>query len=218
MAKLSELKLLLEAARRKDRPNTKPIPERRPRSVRAAPKAEADVDFEAAVGRVDRLPEGNRAPVHRSSPSTLPLQRMRDDAQALLASKFGNDPAPVRWEIGQEHEEAQTFVRPGIGTDALTRLRRGHWVIQQEIDLHGMTSEEAHDALADFLLDARNRRARCVKVIHGKGLSSPNREPVLKGKVRRWLSRWDHVLAYCEAPVHHGGSGAVLVLLKAAGS
>src|SRR4051794_21871332 len=99
MAKLSELKLLLEAARKRDRPGTKVTPQRRPTSVRAAPKPEADVDFESAVGRVDRLPERNRAPVHRSSPSTLPLQRMRDDAQALLASKFGNDPAPVRWEI-----------------------------------------------------------------------------------------------------------------------
>ena len=87
--------------------------------------------------------------------------------------------------------------------------------MQGELDLHGLTSDEAHDALADFLVDARGRGLRCVRVIHGKGLSSPNREPVLKGKVRRWLSQWDEVLAYCEAPRHGGGGGAVLVLLKA---
>jgi DNA-nicking Smr family endonuclease len=53
-----------------------------------------------------------------------------------------------------------------------------------------------------------------VRVIHGKGLTSPGREPVLKHKVRQWLSHWDDVLAYCEAPRQAGGGGAVLVLLK----
>ncbi len=85
-----------------------------------------------------------------------------------------------------------------------------------EIDLHGHTTDEAHDALADFLADARQHGYRCVRVIHGKGLTSPQREPVLKGKVRKWLSHWDDVLAYCEAPRHAGGGGAVLVLLRGA--
>ena len=88
--------------------------------------------------------------------------------------------------------------------------------MQSEIDLHGHTTDEAHDALADFLADARQHGYRCVRVIHGKGLTSPQREPVLKGKVRKWLSHWDDVLAYCEAPRHAGGGGAVLVLLRGA--
>ena len=71
--------------------------------------------------------------------------------------------------------------------------------------------------MADFLLDARSRGWRCVRIIHGKGLSSPNREPVLKSKVRRWLTQWESVLAYCEAPHHGGGGGAVIVLLKSPG-
>ena len=69
-------------------------------------------------------------------------------------------------------------------------------------------------ALSDFIVDARTRRLRCVRVIHGKGLTSPGKEPVLKGKVRRWLAHWDEVLAYAEAPRHAGGGGALLVLLK----
>ena len=105
-------------------------------------------------------------------------------------------------------------MRSGLGSDILGKLRRGHWVVQSVIDLHGMTVDEARDALADFLLEARNRGLRCVRVIHGKGLTSPNREPVLKGKVRRWLSQWDDVLAYCEAARHAGGAGAVIVLLR----
>jgi DNA-nicking Smr family endonuclease len=139
---------------------------------------------------------------------------MEDERTALALSKYGTEPAPTAWDIGQEIEGEQTFVRRGLGADVLGKLRRGHWVVQGVIDLHGMTAAEAHDALADFLLDARSRGLRCVRVIHGKGLTSPNREPVLKGKVRRWLSRWDDVLAYCEATRHAGGGGAVIVLLR----
>jgi DNA-nicking Smr family endonuclease len=95
-------------------------------------------------------------------------------------------------------------------------VRRGRWTVQAELDLHGMTTEESRDALADFLLEARARGLRCVRVIHGKGLTSPNKEPVLKGKVRKWLAHWDDVLAYCEAPRHAGGGGAVLILLRGA--
>ena len=90
--------------------------------------------------------------------------------------------------------------------------------MQAELDLHGYTTDEARDVLADFLYEARQRGYRCVRVVHGKGLTSPNREPVLKGKVRLWLTQRDEVLAYCEAPHHAGGSGAVLVLLKGRGT
>jgi len=86
--------------------------------------------------------------------------------------------------------------------------------VQSELDLHGLTSIAARDTLADFLVEARQRGYRCVRVIHGKGLTSPNREPVLKGKVRKWLAQWGDVLAYTEAPQHAGGSGAVLILVR----
>ena len=85
--------------------------------------------------------------------------------------------------------------------------------MQGELDLHRLNREEARDALTEFFNAARSSGWRCVRIIHGKGLSSPNREPVLKGKVRLWLAQRDEVLAYCEAPHHAGGSGAVLVLL-----
>ncbi len=163
-----------------------------------------------------RLPQTTRARHRSSRPAPIPHQRIADDAAALAASKYGAEPIADTWEVGQEHEAHQTFVRRGLGADILTKLRRGHWSVQSEIDLHGHTSDEAHDALADFLVEARQHGYRCVRVIHGKGLTSPQREPVLKGKVRKWLSHWDDVLAYCEAPRHAGGGGAVLVLLRGA--
>lgn len=139
---------------------------------------------------------------------------MADERAALEASKYGSEPAPHTWEIGQEHEGELTFLRRGLSTDILRKLRRSHWSVQAAIDLHGLNSDDARDALADFLAESRQLGYRCVRVIHGKGLTSPNREPILKGKVRRWLAHWDDVLAYTEAPRHAGGAGAVLVLLR----
>jgi DNA-nicking Smr family endonuclease len=180
-----------------------------------AVQTDPDIDLIRAFADVAPLPSRNRARIDKARPPPTPAKRLADEADALAASKFGTESSPSSWEIGQEQEAQQTFLRPGLGADVLVRLRRGHWSVQGELDLHRLTSNEAHDALADFLFDARGRGLRCVRVIHGKGLSSPNREPVLKSKVRRWLSQWDEVLAYCEAPRHGGGGGAVVVLLKA---
>lgn len=189
--------------------------ERSPRRAIAAGKhASGDIDLALAFADVAPLPPSTRRPHRPPRPAPIPRQRIADDQAALVASKFGTDPTPQNWDIGQELEAEQTYVRRGLGTDVLTKLRRGHWSVQGELDLHGQTSDEARDTLGDFLADARQRGFRCVRVIHGKGLTSPNREPVLKGKVRRWLMHWDDVLAYCEAPQYAGGGGAVLILLR----
>jgi DNA-nicking Smr family endonuclease len=229
MAKLGDLKALVDAARERTARTSANTPARPAgaahgharattnaaarRHVGAGKHADGDVDLAQAFADVTRLPPRNRAPATRARPTPLPRLHIEDERAALELSKYGAEPAHG-WDIGQELEGEQTFVRPGLGSDILGRLRRGHWVVQSVIDLHGMTVDEARDALADFLLEARNRGLRCVRVIHGKGLTSPNREPVLKGKVRRWLSQWDDVLAYCEAARHAGGAGAVIVLLR----
>lgn len=235
MSKLGDLKRLLDAARanaaQRSAPAVPPapVPPARPldraggathhaphRFLAATKHAADDVDLAKAFADVKRLPPSTKARIERARPAPIARQRLADDRDALLASKFGAEPAPHSWEVGQEHESGQTYMRHGLGSDVLGKLRRGHWSLQAEIDLHGMTVDEAHDALADFLVDARNRGYRCVRVIHGKGLTSPGREPILKGKVRKWLSHWDDVLAYAEAPRHAGGGGAVVVLLKGA--
>ena len=184
------------------------------RAIAAGKHADGDIDLAQAFADVQRMQPANKAAIQRARPAPIPTQRLEDERDALEMSKYGAEPAPHTWDIGQELEAEQTFVRPGLGTDVLSKLRRGRWSVQGELDLHGLTAEESRDALADFLLEARSRGLRCVRVIHGKGLTSPNKEPVLKGKVRRWLARWDEVLAYTEAPRHAGGSGALLVLLK----
>jgi DNA-nicking Smr family endonuclease len=220
MAKLSDLKKLMTTAQAVAPVPVpaKPVPAARvpspKRTLASAKHADGDVDLARAFADVQRLPPSNRAPLMRERPAPIARHTLADERDVLQASKYGNEPTPQTWDVGQEFEHQQSYVREGIGADVAGKLRRGFWSVQAELDLHGLTTDRAHDALADFVLDARTRGMRCVRVIHGKGLTSPGKEPVLKGKVRRWLSHWDEVLAYAEAPQHAGGGGAVLVLLK----
>ena len=150
--------------------------------------------------------------VHKKSkPAPVPAQRLADEAQ-VLADSLSSD---VALDAGLESGDELVFLRNGIATQILRKLRRGHWVVQDHIDLHGLHSDAARELLVDFLNQALNDGFRCVRVVHGKGYRSRNREPVLKKKMAGWLQQRDEVLAYCQAPQADGGSGAVLILLKA---
>ena len=107
-----------------------------------------------------------------------------------------------------------SYVRNGLNNMTLRKLRRGFWPIQDYIDLHGHTSEEARRYLFEFLQHALRNGFRCVNVIHGKGWRAEGGEGILKIRVRHWLSQFPQVLAFCEPPDNAGGAGAVLVLLK----
>jgi DNA-nicking Smr family endonuclease len=147
---------------------------------------------------VEPLPAPRRIVRSRARPAPLPRETWRD--------------APSDQAIDTGGEIA--FLRPSLSPQVLRRLRRGHWVVEDQLDLHGMNRSEAAAAVREFLHDCRARRLGCVRIVHGKGLGSRNREPVLKGKVYHWLKMRDDVLAFAQAPSAHGGTGAVLVLLK----
>jgi len=150
------------------------------------------------------------APEDRTAPPAVPVQSLLDAHDTLKESLSGN----IDWEQMMETGEELVFLRPGLSREILRRLRRGHWVVQDHFDLHGMNSEQARDLLAQFIAACSRRNLRCIRIVHGKGLRSPNREPVLKNKVQVWLARRNDVLAFCQAPANQGGSGALLVLLR----
>jgi DNA-nicking Smr family endonuclease len=154
---------------------------------------------------------GRAQPARKHVPP-LARQRLRDEQAALIES-LSDHP---QWDAGVESGDELVYLRDGLATHTLRKLRRGHWVIQNELDLHGLTTAEARSAVAQFLHDCRRDGARCIRIVHGKGLRSKNREPVLKAKVGNWLRQRDEVLAYCQARQADGGGGAVMVLLKAA--
>jgi DNA-nicking Smr family endonuclease len=106
-----------------------------------------------------------------------------------------------------------SFLRTGLNSMTLRKLRRGQWPVQDSIDLHGSTTEEARQLLLDFLHHARHSGLRCVNVIHGKGWRAEGGEGILKIRVRHWLTQHPQVMAFCEAPANAGGGGAVWLLL-----
>jgi DNA-nicking Smr family endonuclease len=171
-----------------------------------------DEDFRRATADVQPLEPPRRMPLPRARPSPLAEQKRLDERAALIESLAG----PVSIDDAIESGEELAFLREGLSRQLLRKLRRGHWVIEDNLDLHGMNRLEAAESVAAFLRGCTRRRLRCVRIVHGKGLGSRNREPVLKGKLRKWLAVRDEVLAFCQAPAADGGGGAVLVLLKAA--
>jgi DNA-nicking Smr family endonuclease len=148
---------------------------------------------------------------YKLKPKPIPLQFIRDEQQALVDSLSDHYIPAHEIETGEE----LLYLRDGHSPDILSKLRRGHWVIQAKIDLHGLISDEARAYVSSFISDCKKRGIRCVRIVHGKGLGSRNREPVLKHKLRGWLMQKDEVIAYAEAKKQDGGSGAVIVLLKA---
>lgn len=140
----------------------------------------------------------------------LPLHYFRDERAALMASLED----PIGWDLDREFEPDVSFIRPGLSRHTLRRLRRGEWLTQRELDLHGLTKPEAKQELADFLHGCLRCGVRCVRIIHGKGMGSKNKKPVLKLHVRHWLMQREEVLAFVQARPVDGGSGAVIVLLK----
>ena len=175
------------------------------------PSLPDDEDLRRALAGVQPLAQPRRLPLRPVQPAPVPRQTQLDERAALDESLSGSLSPDEAIETGEE----LVFLREGLSRQVLKKLRRGHWVIQDGLDLHGMNRVEAARFVGEFLRRCAARHLRCVRIVHGKGNGSRNREPVLKGMLRKWLMLRDDVLAFCQAPAAHGGGGAVLVLLKA---
>jgi DNA-nicking Smr family endonuclease len=173
-------------------------------------REEDDDLFQTEMRDVVKARPHNRVVHTPPPPKPIPTQRLEDERAVLTElSRLAFDLEDI------EFDDDGVFLRPGLPRDILRKLRRTHWVIQDHLDLHGLTGDEAIAATAEFLAECKRRGLRCVRIVHGKGLGSRGREPVLKRRVRRALMRRSEVLAYVEPRPVHGGSGAVVVLLEA---
>jgi len=151
-----------------------------------------------------------RASMQKARPRPIPYKRIEDD----LAIPVEMMKDTSGWDADIENGDLITFKRTGLPTDVLRKLRRGQWVVQASLDLHGRTTDGARTELGRFLGIARHTGIRCVRIVHGKGTRSPNNIAVIRNKVRLSLSQRDEVLAFCDAAPADGGAGAVIVLLK----
>lgn len=165
--------------------------------------------FELTVGPVTPMRSMDRVIHDREQPSPEPRQREADERAVLLQALSDE----IDIDSLLDTDETLSFRREGISLEVVRKLRRGHWALQAQLDLHGLRRDGAREALGQFIHDAGRRGLRCVRVIHGKGHGSPGREPVLKGRVRRWLVQKNEVLAFVQARASDGGAGALMVLL-----
>ena len=178
--------------------------------VKAVKQAASDKDlFIRAAGAVNLLPDKRK--VHHKPAQKMPLaMQYQKDEKAVLKEAISDE-----FDVSTllEVDEHLSFRRPGIGTDVTRKLRRGDWSIQRQLDLHGLRRDDAREALSLFIREAHKQGIRCVRVVHGKGLGSPGKAPVLKNRVHSWLVQKNEVLAFVQAKPADGGAGALVVLL-----
>lgn len=178
-------------------------------NVGAAAGTDDDAElFRQAMRDVRRRSPPDRIDGRPARPPPRARQREADDREVLASLLAEPDP---EW---LEHGETLQYRAPGVQDGVLRRLRRGHFRIDGNLDLHGLNRTQAQQAVARFLADCAERDRRCVRIVHGKGHGSPNSGPVLKRLLDGWLRRRRDVLAYCSARPADGGSGAVYVLLR----
>jgi DNA-nicking Smr family endonuclease len=180
--------------------------------AKAVKQKSSDKDlFVRAAGAVQPLPD-KRKLLHKPE-QKLPLaMQYQKDEKAVLKEAISDE-----FDVSTllEVDEHLSFRRRGIGTDVTRKLRRGDWSIQRQIDLHGLRRDDAREVLSIFIREAHQQGIRCVRVVHGKGLGSPGKAPVLKSRVHSWLVQKNEVLAFVQAKPADGGAGALVVLLVA---
>ena len=169
-----------------------------------------DIDeFRRAIADAKPLKSEDRVPPAKLKPK--PRARFaRADEREVLDESLKDDIDTIEHGYGA----ALRFQRATVGRRTMRKLARGSYSVQDEIDLHGMTLAEAKPRLADFIEYSASQGKLCVRVVHGKGLGSGDRGPVLKSAVNRWLRKWDNVLAFVSTRQVDGGTGAIYVLLQ----
>lgn len=171
-------------------------------------RGKTDPEFRDRLGGVRPITARRQ---HLQPPKPKPHAKFsQQDEQAALEESLQDDPDSALIECGDE----LLFHRPKVNRLTLRQLRRGKFAVQDEIDLHGLTAAQAKPELRGFIQQSCRSGFRCIRVVHGKGLGSGPRGPVLKSLVNHWLSRWDEIAAFCSARPQDGGTGAVYVLLS----
>jgi len=151
--------------------------------------------------------KNNKIIPNKPQPPAIPNQRFLDEIlvrEEMLSDNYNHI------ETGDE----LSFIRSGVQNNMLKKLRRGHFSIEAELDLHGMIARIAYLEVIKFIRQCQIYDIRCTRIIHGKGYGSWQKQPILKSKLNKWLQQFNEVLAFCSAPPMDGGTGAVYVLLK----
>jgi len=198
---------LREQAAQQARPQASP---QAPKSVATAEEIKLFARATQAVTPIKAAPRAVHRPSERARAEVVAQRRQRalgqeqPTAPALsdAFSPFSTEDADLAW------------LAPGMGPEVLRQLRRAFWPVGAHLDLHGMNSDEAKIALAQFIEASKTHGTRCVRIVHGQGYGSADGQSVLKSRVAQWLTQLSTISAFASAPQAHGGRGALLALLR----
>lgn len=163
--------------------------------------------FDDLIDGVKKMPQDKITP-YRPKVKPVPTQRLADD-ENVMRELLEADDESASLESGDE----LTYLKTGYPPRLLKRLRRGEFSIQDELDLHGYFAQEAKPAVHAFINEAAASNISAIRIVHGKGLHSKDKKPVLKNLILGWLKKNQHVLAVCSTPANDGSTGAVYVLI-----
>lgn len=194
--------------------------EKAEREKRERLEREQAVEFRSAVKDVKEMPASDRyvwRPAHEAELRRQAAARRPatdEEIQAILAESMLSDQFDVDGLL--DEEPTLSWAAPGVGPDVVKKLRKRHWPIEDEVDLHGLTRDLARRVVDAFLRRSTRNGVRCVRIIHGVGYGSAGGEPVLRGMVHSWLVQTAETVAFCVASCTDGGHGALIVLLRPA--
>lgn len=187
------------------------------RPAPAVPPQDAAL-FRRFVGEVAAVDTRNRILHPKPIPDPIAQRPARGATDSTLTMPSDRPADAGLSDFGVSHllcEDGTAFLRPGTGPEILKKIAQRYWRIEADIDLHGMTIDQARARLADFIVQCVAYEARCVRVVHGQGYGSPDAQSVLRDRVRAWLVGLNDVRAFAQAPQRDGGAGATIVLLRA---
>ena len=207
----------LEEAQQKAAATARAAPVPRPVPAPAPPLSvdEEDLFFTEMAG-VQRLDPRARERASAPPPPPAKPRAARDDEAEAYARLCDLVEGEGPFDIADTQEYIEG-IAPGIDRRLLRRLRHGDYAVQAHLDLHGLTAEEAKPRVQAFVHEARAASQRCVLIVHGRGLNSKDHIPVLKERLRLWLTRGRvarSVLCFATARPYDGGAGAIYVLLR----
>jgi DNA-nicking Smr family endonuclease len=164
--------------------------------------------FRRLIGPVRKLADVAE-PARPPPPAPDAAMSRADEAHVLVElAELPNDANLL------EAADRMLYLANGYPPKILRKLRRGQFKVQDEIDLHHLPQSAAKVVLSEFLLQAKRRQLSCLRLVHGKGLRSGERGPVIKNMLDQDLRRRSDVIAFTSAPLAQGGTGALLLLLK----
>lgn len=204
-----------ELKRQKKSLEAPPPPSPPPKAETPEPSDDASLFLEAAFGATP-LEKGRRLQPKRPPPRRAHELPVFDEDAEVLAELASLIDGTTRFDI-EDSDEYLQGIAEGLDRRLLQKLKRGDYAVQAHLDLHGLTREPARDEVVAFIDRAQRAGYRCVRIVHGRGLNSKDRIPVLKLSLKSWLERGrvaKAVLAFCSARPQDGGSGAVYVLLR----